>query len=102
MGCIPRADPLESGVDDYWRHIRAPSWVHRSPRGGPNTGGYSFLSSDSEEVAGPHSDSARGSPFSSDVDSSPLELESSLGVATATRRPIRWVSREPEGALRGD
>jgi len=36
------------------------------------------------------------------VDSSPLELKSSSGMATATRRPIHWASQEPEGAPRGD
>jgi len=101
-GRVPRADPLGSGLDAYWHHIHAPGWVHRSPRGGPNTGGYSFPSSDSEEVAGPHSGSVCGSPFSSVVDSSPLELESSSGLATATRRPVRWVSWEPEDVPRGD
>jgi len=57
------------------------------PQGGPNTGGDSFPSSDSEEVGGPHSGSVCGSRFSSGVDSQPLELESLLGVAAATRRP---------------
>jgi len=85
-----------SGLDAYWHHIRAPGWVHRSPRGRPSTGGYSFPFSDSEESAGPHLGAAGGSPFSSGVDSSPLELESSLGMATVARRPIRWVPREPE------
>jgi len=96
------ADSIGSGLDAYWHHIHTPGWVHRLPRGGPNTGGYSFPSLDSEEVAGPHSGSVCGSPFSSGVDSSPLELESSSGVATATRRPVSWTPREPEDVPRGD
>jgi len=52
-------------------------------------------------MVGPHSGSVRGSPFSSGVDSSSLELDFSLGVATATRRPDRWVSWEPEEVPRG-
>jgi len=53
-------------------------------------------------VAGPHSGSVCGSPFSRGVDSSPLELDTSSGVATATRRPVRLVSWEPEDVPRGD
>jgi len=53
-------------------------------------------------MAGPLSGSVCGSPFSSGVDSSPLELESSLGMATAICRPVLWVSREPEVVPRGD
>ena len=82
--------------------MHVPGWVHRLPRGGPNTGGYSFPSLDSQEVVGPHSGLVCGSPFSSGVDSSPLELESSWGVASATRRPARGISREPEDVPRGD
>ena len=102
MGRVPRADRLGSGLDANWHQIHAPGWVHRLLRGGPNTNEYSLPSSDSEKVAGPHSGWVCGSPFSSGVDSSPLELVSSSGVATATRRPVRWISREPEDVPRGD
>jgi len=67
-GRVPRADSIGSGLNAYWHHINAPGWVHQSPRGGPNTGGHSLPSSDSEEVAGQHSASVCGSPFSSGID----------------------------------